>query len=327
MISINEFVDDRNINIYTWCIYRDGFVFTAIDEPLHVLDAIVIRNPEGCDCWSPKKSISQHTLAEHIALINQYKLEKAVIIAENIDFIVQCPSLRALEIHPANTAPENFDYSPLYEMPELRYVSCYTMYGGIDEPNSTSIDYRRINGLKEIALSGKGHMNYSKIETVEKLQINGDKSYRDLKGFSGCAELRDVEFFQCGLKTLDGISKLKKLQSVNLGYMRSLTDISELTAVASGLRCLFIENCPKIRDFSCLYDLKKLEHLELYGKNMLPDLKFLCNMKHLKTFCFSMQIEDCDLTPCLQVPYVASVRNRREYNLKDKDLPKDLPEN
>lgn len=35
-----------------------------------------------------------------------------------------------------------------------------------------------------------------------------------------------------------------------------------------------------------------------------------------------MKVEDGDLTPCLQVPYVHSVKNRKEYNLKDKDLPK-----
>ena len=48
-------------------------------------------------------------------------------------------------------------------------------------------------------------------------------------------------------------------------------------------------------------------------------------MNHLKTFTFSMRIKDGDLTPCLNVPYVWSAKNRKEYNLKDKDLPKELP--
>ena len=46
----------------------------------------------------------------------------------------------------------------------------------------------------------------------------------------------------------------------------------------------YIENCPKIKDFSVLKELKNLELLQLYGKNELPDLSFIRHMKNLKTF-------------------------------------------
>ena len=45
-------------------------------------------------------------------------------------------------------------------------------------------------------------------------------------------------------------------------------------------------------------------------------------MKKLKTFILDMNVLDGDLTPCLDIPYVTCIRDRRHYNLKDSDLPK-----
>ena len=55
MENLNDAVFDFDFN---HCIYRNGFVFTSVTEPANVLDGIVIRNPQSCDCWSPKKSLS-----------------------------------------------------------------------------------------------------------------------------------------------------------------------------------------------------------------------------------------------------------------------------
>ena len=65
------------------------------------------------------------------------------------------------------------------------------------------------------------------------------------------------------------------------------------------------------------------QHLELMGRNKLPDLKFLEHMPNLRSFVFDMDVVDGDLSPCMQVPYVFSNKNRRHYNIKNKDLPKD----
>lgn len=88
------------------------------------------------------------------------------------------------------------------------------------------------------------------------------------------------------------------------------------------MRALRIENCPKIDDFSVLSELENLEFLELSGKNELPNLSFIKDMKNLKTFIFSMNVKDGDITPCLGLSHVYSMRNHRYYNLKDDDLPK-----
>ena len=45
-------------------------------------------------------------------------------------------------------------------------------------------------------------------------------------------------------------------------------------------------------------------------------------MRNLKTFAFNMDVLNGDLTPCLNLSYVYSEKDRRHFNLKDKDLPK-----
>ena len=303
------------------CIYRQGFVFTSVYGPANILDAIVVRNPKQCDCWSPKKSFSERTLEEHIEIINRYKLERAVIIAEDIEFITQCPTLKYLQIIPSDTA-YSFDYSPLYKMPELRYLSCRTSYGGCTEHIVTTIDYAKIHGLEELYLEGSGHQNYGQIKSLERLVISNDKINTDLQNINSNLNLKKLWIIQNKIKSLKGINQLQNLQELSLDYNRVLHDISEITSIASSLRALYIENCPKIMDFSCLNQLPNLEHLELHGKNTLVNLGFLEKMPKLKTFSFSMKIQDGDLTPCLHVPYVHSTKNRKEYNLRDKDLPK-----
>jgi len=112
------------------------------------------------------------------------------------------------------------------------------------------------------------------------------------------------------------------MQCLYLLYNRKLEDISALAKVKSTLKALRIVNCAKIKDFSVLSELENLELLELWGSNSLPDLKFLNNLKKLKTFIFNVNILDGDLTPCLNLSYVYCGKSKRYYNLKDKDLPK-----
>ena len=68
--------------------------------------------------------------------------------------------------------------------------------------------------------------------------------------------------------------------------------------------------------------LENLELLQLSGSNELPSLDFLKTMKNLKTFVFSVNVADGDLTLCRNLSYVYSERNRKHYNLKDSDMPR-----
>ena len=323
-----------------FCKERDGFAFTRmnirpyISEEDYYYEAIIIHNPESCESFAINKGTSTRYIDEHIAYINDNKLEKAVIIADNIDFITNCPTLKYIKIYPSKnviTKTEEirpFDYSPLYSMPEIKNLHCETNYPemGIVEKSKTVIDYSQINGLKELRLHGTGHQNYNHVRTLEELYVYSDKTNKTIYDVSCSENLKRLWLTFSSIESLDGIEELTGIQQLCVDYCRKLTDISALSSVGDSLRCLSIDHCPKVTDFSCLKELHNMEFLDLRGKNDLPDLSFLNEMPKLKLFNFSMNVLDGDLSPCLRVPYVDSMRNRKTYNLKNSQLQKNAPE-
>lgn len=320
-LNLNEIITDVDI-LWRSYVVRCGYIFAPLTEG-NVYDAIVIRNPVNCSYGYSRYGYSVHTLEEHIEFINEHQLKKAIIIAEDLEFVKCCPSLQYIKIIPG-IRDNNFDFSPVYDLPEVVNLNCFTCYGDKQQFFS-SIDYSQVRGLKTVSISGKGHFNYDKVEMLEELWISGDKKKLCFDGISCSTNLKDVTLMQCAIQSLNGIEKYNTLQSLSLYYNRLINDISMLYGVSESLRQLTIENCPKIKDFSVLQKLTNLEHLHLEGSNTLPNVDFIHRMKKLKTFTCTMNIEDGNLNPCKQVPF-ARCKNRKHYNLKDKDLPKNVPE-
>ena len=300
-------------------IERDGYIFTALTYPYNVYDTLIIRCPAQTETTYPQYAKSMRSLDEHICLINEYLLEKAIVIAETLDFIVECPSLKYLHVIPT-AKKDAFDFSPLYDMPEIISLTCQTCYGS-NEEFCAQIDYQKIEGLIDLGVSGKGHTNFNKIDTLKSIHVSNAK-INDFRDVFCSSTIDTIRIVGCGIKTLDGIEQSENITCLYLHYNRSLRDISALRKVKSTLRTLRIENCPKIEDFSVLNCLENLELLEMTGNNTLNNLGFLKEMKNLKTFIFNVNIKDGDLTPCLKLNYVYCDKSRKHYNLKDKDLPK-----
>ncbi len=295
---------------------REGFIFMLGGKP-GVYDAIVIRNPADASAVGLRQGISDRTLEEHIAVVGECALKKAVIVCDDLAFLRRCPSLEDVRIVPSDGAGGGFDYSPLYEMPNLRKVHCCTLYGPREEWKTT-VDYRKIPGVTDIGADGPGHHGYEEIAQLERLWLTGDKTHRDCRNLSCSDRLKELRLQMCSVRTLEGLEQHQNLKEVHLYHNRSLTDLS---ALPDTLECLTVEGCGKVRDFSVLYRLKKLKHLNLYGSAVLPSLEFLKEMKELETFVFTMDVADGDLSPCMELPY-ASCKNRRHFNFKDAQLPK-----
>lgn len=318
-MNINEEITDSRV--FSQCyILRDGYEFKPLTLPANIYDALVIKSPPEAICEYPQIVNTGHSLYEQIDIVNRYKLEKAIVVADNISFITKCPTLKHINIIPSNGIGNDFDFSPLYEMPEIKTLCCRTEYG-VREEFSSRVDYFHIKGIESLSISGKGHINYSQIETLKTFGVSGYSGV-DLTNLFCSKVLDTLLMIQCKTKALDGIQQSNRMQCLYLYSNRSLQDISALKKVKRTLRALRIENCPKINDFSVLGELENLELLELSGSNELPDLSFLEKMKNLKTFIFSMNVKDGNLTPCLDLSYVYSEKNRKHYNLKDTELPK-----
>ena len=317
--NFTEIISDA-ASLINGFVIRKGFMFTSITKPANVFDAIVIRHPKDVRCYDYRMDMCFRTLDEHINFINQHKIEKALIITSDISFLEKCPTLQILRIIPANESRNSFSYQPLYSLPRIKGLQCSTVYGDREEFSAT-IDYSKIRDIESIAVSGNGHINFHKIKTLKTLGISGYTEC-DLTNMYSSAELDTLMAIQCKISSLNGIGISNKMQCLYLYNNRVLQDISALEEVSHTLRVLKIDNCPKITDFSVLSKLKNIEVLQLSGSNTLPNISFIKDMDNLKSFVFSMNVANGDLQPCIRLTYVQSEIDRRYYNYKNKELPK-----
>ena len=130
------------------------------------------------------------------------------------------------------------DYSPLYDLPEVRAVSCQNVaddFSGypIDYP-LVEIDYAKIHGLLDLSVQpNKKTLNIEKIDTLRSLYIVSYKSKtKNLQTLFSSRNLQQLIMVMGNQKSLDGIEKSEKLQILYLYYYaRSLQDISALEKV------------------------------------------------------------------------------------------------
>lgn len=326
-LNIDEVIDDAYI-LREGYIFRDGFVFVPSQHHPCIMNRLLLRNPSRARGILNLRGYSWKTFDEHIQFINEYQLQKALLICDDLRFIQNCPSLTDVVVEVPYSAKDHYDFSPLYGLPDLRALHCRT---GYDDHSGVmfSIDYAKLPSLKKLVMTDDGypmfqaHQNFEELCLLEHLCISGNKnkSYSSVSSLNHGSSLRHLKLSGCSIETLNGLSNHPYMESLELSDCRSLSDIDDLGAVASTLRILYIESCPRVKDLSVLSKLKNLEHLELMGNNIISDLMFLENMHQLKSFMFSMNVANGDLTPCLCVPYVSS-RNRKHYNLRDCQLPK-----
>lgn len=298
-----------------FCPMADGFGFYGED-------CIVILDPPDVLWLSPVLPRSRKTLDEHIRYIQDNRIKKAIVIAEDIAFLRECPTLESLQVIPPFSAV-TFDYSPLYDLPNLKELNCHTIYGHKDQLLA-HVDYSRFSHLEQLHVCGKkGHHNLQALSGLRQLSFaQGQPITKTLTDLDlSCVE--NLDLCQSPLRSLEGLETAQKLRKLGISYCRQLEDISALAALADCLVLLDIESCGKIKDFSPLSQLHSLTHLRLYGSNTLPDLSFLSAMPRLRTFTFSMNVQDGDLRPCLKLSY-ASCQNKKHYNLKDAQLPKTI---
>ena len=309
---------------------KDGFVFYSQNQS-GVSEAILLSNPPRAYAYETPYIYVEQPLEAQIDFVNRNKLERAIVVADNISFITQCPTLKYLTIYPSMTAGPKFDYSPLYDMPDLKSLACRTIYEGFRNSAdrkvrkfSTQIDYSRIKGnLIDINTpsSVKGHLNYNQVKTLRSLSLDGYRGENLQDAFSSPV-LDTLWMLFSSIQSLEGIEQSERMQCIFLHRLYSLRDISALAKVKKTLRALLIDSCPNITDFSVLEELENLELLEIHGKNQLPSLQFIRKLKKLKTLHFTVNILDGDLTPCLDLEWASYWPNRRHYNLKNTDLPK-----
>ena len=296
------------------CIVRDGFAFAPLLNN-DCCDALIVRETPTATCVYEPYSVGSRTLDECIEYINTHKLENVIVIANDLSFLNNCPSVKHFVFY---LNLEN------RQVPKMSYLSML--------PGVRSFRVGGYEGVDELYTGGRSSLVFQKLKTLKHLNMWGINDKLDnnenrkerittIEDFD-LPELLKLSLLQCNITSLKGIQNCPKLQWLDMTYMRSLTDISDLVSLAPTLRMLSIKSCPKVIDFSAISKLKELEYLELHGKNEIPNLDFIKELPKLKLVNLSMNVLDGDIS-CLQNIQYADVVCKRHYNLKNKDLPKD----
>ncbi|MBE6609718.1 MAG: leucine-rich repeat domain-containing protein [Ruminococcaceae bacterium] len=308
--EIFDVVKDEHLRKVQYII-RDGFVFSSLTKE-NVFDALVVRESIDTSSFCEAYSVGSRTMEECIELINYFNLESAVFIINDISILKRCPTVKHFTLYLDSNATTVPKYGTLSLLPGIRPFSNVGKYG-----------------IEELYTGGESPLVFQKLKTLKQLHM----SAVDEKEFSRKTSIVTIEDFdlpelikltivECGITSLKGIQKCPKLQWLDLCYMRKLSDISDISALAPTLRMLAFENCPKITDFSVISKLKELEYLELKGKNELPNLDFIKDLPKLKFMILTMNVLDGNVSCLKNIQYVDAVC-KRHYNLKNKDLPKD----
>lgn len=295
--------------------YIDGMLFVPVTFPYNIPDALLIEN------------LKFNQLIEYC---NRKCIRKVFIQGmQDFNFLTDCDSIEHIAIElrlPFDAYAKQkstvipYDLTPLESMPYLKSIDIREdeRYGSRAR---ASIDLSKIMNLEAFYGDYKFAHGLESASRLKTLQLSRFKQ-ANMSVLKKLSDLDTVSLSFSDIENMDGIQWLSNLQCLYLSYNRKLNDISLLRYAKDSLRALRIENCPRIHDFSVLRELRNLELLELSGNNVLDNLSFLPDMPMLKTFIFSMNVLDGDLSWCKNLQWVYSERNRRHYNLRDDDLPK-----
>lgn len=299
----------------------DRFVFRSLLNP-KVNDALVIHNPMHVICESPVLMRSSKSLEDHISYIQKQQIDKAIIVAEDIEFIRLCSSLKYLWVIPALSA-KKIDYSPLYSLPYLQWLRCDMSNGDHAE---SQLDCGLIDNLGCLSINGwNANINLSRANKLKTLYLScGHPIDRSLNVLQPECTLQNVVVENSNITSLSGIKNAKNLKRLELLHNRKLQNIDELLDVKNSLVWLDIGNCSAITDYSVLSELHNLELLRLSGRKSIPTLDFVKDMPNLKCLVIMLDVLDGDLSGCTNIPYVA-IKNRKHFSHSDKDFTKIIP--
>ena len=234
-------------------LFRDDFLFAPM-QTANIFDAIVVKVPRDASSFSPRYPAARRSLQDCISAIRQYGLTKAIVIAEDLSFLHDCPSLTDLIVIPADTVRPPFDFEPLYGMPNLRYLECWLMREDEQQPFGT-VDYARLQNLSEVVVEGKGHSNITNLKKLRSFQASDYRGVnKTLADYPSGDLLEHLSLTSCNLRSLDGIEKSPNIKDLELTYNRSLADISALYKVADSLRGR-LRRAGRYRIFRCCMHL------------------------------------------------------------------------
>jgi len=226
---------------------------------------------------------------------------------DDVDFLRECPSVECVRL-----VSHVGDLSGLHALSGLREL-------WISEPGKAAVDFGRFPELRKFR--GDWSRKYSGFESCRKLSRLALWKYKpkskDLTGLACFQRLVSLELVQGSVTALVGIERLRRLQRLELSYLRTLVDIEALREAPRTLRVLRFDRCPNIGSFDAVSSLEQLEELGLSGCREIESLEIVRPLRRLRHVSFvDTTIRDGDLSVLFDLPALghAGFFNKTHYS-------------
>lgn len=183
-----------------------------------------------------------------------------------------------------------------------------------------------------LSISGEWALLRQTLGTADALQrvITWKFDETDLHAFRDHVGLQKLTIKEAPhLESLAGVTDLPDLAVLSVFLARRLSDISDITGLASSLQELELEDCPGI---NAIDDVESLVNLGFFGISECGEIESLAPvalLRELETLHAwgSTRVVDGDLTPLTRLPRLKEVRmrNRRDYKPRVADIVSTKP--
>lgn len=254
--------------------------------------------------------IDNENAQESIQYIQVHQIKSVDITYDyeesQIDFLSECPTVEFLSLEGSSVK----DISGIYYLKTLKALVIN------NTSRSLEVDFSRLTSLESIigTLPPKA-VEVGSLINLKKLLIWDYKPKgKNLKEIADLKALEDIDLTNSNITSLEGIQGLTKVRNLALFRMRALTNIGAIQHLSENLTSLQIEGANNVQDFSSIRSVQSLEYLTLNNCGMIPSIRFIRQLPHLKGIQFwDSTIVDGDVSPCIELEYI-HFTNKKHYS-------------
>ena len=194
----------------------------------------------------------------------------------------------------------------------------------LEDVKKPKLNYSNITFLREIRADWVASMQ-SLFDASQLCHIAlwGYKSkFKDLTDFVKLKKLQSLNLTKGNVESLVGVEQLASLASIELNYLRNLTDVS-LLSKSKSLREIEIESSPKIRNSETIFSNTELTVLKLINTGALKSLKGIEKCRALYFLNLHKTIiDDRNLLPLTKLNCLKDLKldNKKGYSHKLSEL-------
>lgn len=220
---------------------------------------------------------------ENICISSAHGWKKGI----SIEFLQKLTWLKGVWI-----VDDEMDFSPINSCMNLEFLSInYT------KDSKGKINFKNLPKLKALSMNNYTPINMENIEALMNLTYLyfSRWPYKDLVNISGNSKLQNLILDFAKLENLNGIENFKQLTRLKIYSAPNLKSIDQIKPLASILKNVYFELCPKIDSYKVVDKMHNLESFYIARSSPIHSVQFLKNTPNLRYAYIGVEVNDKDI--------------------------------